>query len=136
MGCHAPLISILCHTPSSAPLQIRADYGPGSTEYRGMNWSYFSISVDSFEPPTKLQDGREVELEICNYAVFHLYCACSFHRIAKLALSREFCSIMECRLYSCSNNEHQICIPDKKKVVLGRGPLTKIKEKKCSRKQG
>jgi len=42
---------------------------------------------------------------------------------------------MECRLYSCSNNEHQICIPDRKKFILGRGPLTKIKEKKCSRKQ-
>ncbi len=40
-----------------------------------------------------------------------------------------------CFLRCCSNTHPDILLPDGESVVLGRGPTTKIKDKRCSREQ-
>ena len=43
---------------------------------------------------------------------------------------------MECKLYPVDGNHHPIPLQDGVVVCIGRGPNTKITDKKCSREQG
>ena len=43
---------------------------------------------------------------------------------------------MECKIYPVDGKHAPIILPDQQSIVIGRGPETKITEKKCSRQHG
>ena len=51
-------------------------------------------------------------------------------------LKRQFLVNMECFLICTEETHGRIFLPDQKAVTVGRTPVTKIKDKKLSRRQG
>ena len=44
--------------------------------------------------------------------------------------------VRKCRLRCINNLCSPIILPHKEEVIVGRGPITKISDKKCSKSQG